>query len=523
MELIYFATAFVCGFAVYQLKLPPLIGFLLAGFALNLYGYKTTELLNTLASLGVTLLLFSIGLKLKVSNLMKPQVWAPASMHIVLSSTLFSGFMLLLGALALPLFNELSWQSALLVGFAFSFSSTVFAVKVLEERGEMASLHGKIAIGILVMQDIFAVIFLAISTGKAPNIWALALLVGLPILRPVMFWVLNRSKHGELLPLFGFFFALVMGYQAFEFAGLKGDLGALIIGMMFASHKKAGELSKSLLNLKDVLLVGFFLNIGLNAELTSHAVIVALIIILVLPVKVALYYVLTNAFKLRARTSLLSAFSLANYSEFGLIVCAVAATSNLITSEWLAVMAIAVSITFILASPLNKRSNEVYVKIEHWLLKFESNSRLAEELPVNLNDTKIVIFGMGRIGTGAYETISQTHPNLVAGIDIKPDVVDKHIKRGRRVLLADATDPDFWQRVNHSHVGMVMLAMPKHMQNIFALEQLRASGYEGQVTAIANYPDQQKELEDMGVDSTYNFYLEAGSGFAEHVKQKLFS
>jgi hypothetical protein len=242
-----------------------------------------------------------------------------------------------------------------------------------------------------------------------------------------------------------------------------------------------------------------------------------------LPLKVALYYVLTNAFKLRARTSLLSAFSLANYSEFGLIVCAVAATSNLITSEWLAVMAIAVSITFILASPLNKRSNEVYVKIEHWLLKFESNSRLAEELPVNLNDTKIVIFGMGRIGTGAYETISQTHPNLVAGIDIKPDVVEKHIKRGRRVLLADATDPDFWQRVNHSHVGMVMLAMPKHMQNIFALEQLRASGYQGQVTAIANYPDQQKELEDMGVDSTYNFYLEAGSGFAEHVKQKLFS
>ena len=183
MELIYFATAFVCGFVVYQLKLPPLIGFLLAGFALNIYGY--TELLNTL-KFGLFLLLFSIGLKLKVSNLAKPQVWAPASMHIVLSSTLFSGFMLLLGALALPLFNELTWQSALLVGFAFSFSSTVFAVKVLEERGEMASLHGKIAIGILVMQDIFAVVFLAISTGKAPNIWALAL-IGLPILRPVMF------------------------------------------------------------------------------------------------------------------------------------------------------------------------------------------------------------------------------------------------------------------------------------------------------------------------------------------------
>lgn len=523
MELLYFATAFIFGFAVYQLKLPPLIGFLLAGFALNLLGYKTTDLLDTIASLGVTLLLFSIGLKLRVSNLIKPQVWAPASLHIIISSALFCSLMLVLGALTLPLFNELTWQSALLVGFAFSFSSTVFAVKVLEERGEMASLHGKISIGILVMQDIFAVVFLVISTGKVPSAWALLLFALLPVLRPAMFWVLNRSKHGELLPLFGFFFALVAGYQAFEFVGLKGDLGALIIGMIFAPHRKASELAKSLLSLKDVLLVGFFLTIGLGAELTINSLLIALILVAVLPMKVILYYVLTNMFKLRARTSLLSAFSLSNYSEFGLIVCMVAATNGMITSEWLAVMAIAVSITFIIASPLNKRSNDIYVKIEHWLVRFESNTRLAEELPVNLTDTKIVIFGMGRIGTGAYETITATHPNVVAGIDIKPEVVDKHIKRGRKVLIADATDPDFWQRVNHSHVEMVMLAMPKHMQNIFALEQLRASGYKGQVTAIANYPDQQKELEEMGVNSTYNFYLEAGSGFAEHVKQKLFS
>lgn len=522
MELIYFAAAFVCGFGVYQLRLPPLIGFLLAGFALNLSGYKSTELLDTIAALGVTLLLFSIGLKLKVNSLIKPQVWAPATLHIIFSSALFSGFMLLLGIFAVPMFVDLSWQSALLVGFALSFSSTVFAVKVLEERGEMASLHGKIAIGILVMQDIFAVIFLAISTGKVPNMWALALIIALPLVRPLMYAVLNRSKHGELLPLFGFFFALVAGYNAFDFAGLKGDLGALIMGMMFAPHKKAGELSKSLLNLKDILLVGFFLSIGLNAELTANSLIVALILIFVLPVKTLLYYVFTNTFKLRARTSLLTAFSLANFSEFGLIVCAVAASTGMITSEWLAVMAIAVSITFVIASPLNKRSNELYVKIERWLLKFESKTRLAEELPVNLNDTKIVIFGMGRIGTGAYETINATHPNVVAGIDIKPEVVEKHIKRNRKVLLADATDPDFWQRVNHSHVEMVMLAMPKHMQNIFALEQLQASGYNGQVTAIANYPDQQKELEQMGVNSTYNFYLEAGSGFAEHVKQELF-
>ena len=180
MELLYFAVAFACGFSVYQLKLPPLIGFLMAGFVLNLLGHQTTDLLTQLADLGVTLLLFSIGLKLRVGNLLKPQVWAPATMHIITSSAFFAGLLLMLGAMSLPLFTDLDWQSALLVGFAFSFSSTVFAVKVLEERGEMASLHGKISIGILVMQDIFAVIFLAVSTGKAPNMWALALLVALP-------------------------------------------------------------------------------------------------------------------------------------------------------------------------------------------------------------------------------------------------------------------------------------------------------------------------------------------------------
>ena len=372
------------------------------------------------------------------------------------------------------------------------------------------------------MQDIFAVIFLAISTGKVPNIWAFGLLVLLPLMRPFFYWLFRRSKHGELLPLFGFFFALLVGYQAFEFSGLKGDLGALIVGMLFAPHNKAKELAKSLLTFKDLMLVGFFLTIGLNAELTFEALFIALLFVAILPIKVLLYYALTNLFKLRARTSLLGSCSLANYSEFGLIVCALAASSGWISGQWLAVMAIAVSITFIIASPLNSHANEIYVKFEKFLLKFETLKRLPEELPVNVGDRKILIFGMGRIGTGAYEAIAQSYPDLVAGIDISPESVQKHKQLGRFALLADATDPDFWQRINHSKVEMVMLAMPKHIQNILALEQLQAANFQGKVSAIANYPDQQKELNKMGVSSTYNFYLEAGTGFAEHVKSEVF-
>jgi predicted Kef-type K+ transport protein len=522
MELIYFSVAFVCGFVILQLKLPPLIGFLVAGFILNGAGYQSTHLLEQIASLGVTLLLFSIGLKLKIESLTKPYVWAPATIHLMLTSLLFSGFMLMLGAFGLPMFTDLSVETSLIIGFSLSFSSTVFAVKVLEQRGEMSSIHGKLSIGILVMQDVFAVLFLAISTGKVPNWWALLLVVLLPLARPLLYKVLNRSKHGELLPLFGFFFALLVGYQAFEFSGLKGDLGALIVGMLFAPHKKAGELAKSLLNFKDLMLVGFFLTIGLNAQLSIEALIAAILIVLALPVKVAFYYVLTNIFKLRARTSLLNSFTLSNFSEFGLIVCALAATSQWISSEWLAVVAIAVSLTFVIASPLNTHSNAIYVRFEYWLLKFERVRRLTHEQPVAFYQTKILIFGMGRIGAGAYENIAQHYPTSVAGVDINPDNVRRHQERGRHVILADATDPDFWSRVNHSEVEMVMLAMPKHIQNILALEQLNAAGFDGQISAIANYPDQQQELEKLGVHTTYNFYLEAGSGFGEHVTETLF-
>ncbi|NQZ33030.1 MAG: cation:proton antiporter [Oceanospirillaceae bacterium] len=521
LELVFFGCAFCCGLVVSQFRLPPLIGFLAAGFILHSLGYQSTAALEHASALGVTLLLFSIGLKLQLKSLTKLYVWAPASLHIMLCTVIFSALMLLLGRFSLPLFTDLSLETSMLIGFSFSFSSTVFAVKVLEQRGEMASFHAKLSIGILVMQDIFAVIFLAVSTGKTPNIWAFALLIVLPLIRPLLFKILDRSKHGELLPLFGFFFALLAGYQLFEFAGLKGDLGALIIGMLFAPHKKAGELAKSLLSFKDIMLVGFFLTIGLNAELSTEVVFTAMLLVALLPLKMLLYYFFTASFRLRARTSLLNAFTLANYSEFGLIVCALAATNGWLSSQWLAVMGIAVSITFIIASPLNAHSNQIYVRFEGWLEKFETKQRLSLEQQVPLQGAKILIFGMGRVGAGAYETLEQHFPGEVTGVDVSQESIDRHCKRGRTVILADATDPDFWQRINHSKVQMVMLAMPKHIQNVLALEQLKASGFKGSVSAIANYPDQQKELQELGVGSTYNFYLEAGRGFAEHVNEKI--
>ncbi len=253
MELILITVAFIAGFLALKCQLPPLVGFLLAGFILHHFGFESTDTITTLADLGVTLLLFTIGLKLDIKTLLSKEIWAGATIHNLLSTLLFAVLLLGLKILGVSSLATLDIEQLILLGFALSFSSTVFAVKTLQEKGEMNATYGTLAIGILVMQDIFAVIFLTASTGKFPEWYAIGLFA-LPLLRPIMFKLLNKAGHGEMLVLSGIFFALVMGAGLFELVGMKPDLGALILGMLLASHSKASELSKSLFQSKRAVL-----------------------------------------------------------------------------------------------------------------------------------------------------------------------------------------------------------------------------------------------------------------------------
>ena len=255
MEYAFLLFAFVCGLTVKLVGIPPLVGYLLAGFLLNIAGYTLTDELSTIANLGITIMLFTIGLKLNIRDLSKREVWAGSLSHTLLWVIVITGAVYGVAALASQFVGGLTLQSAMLIAFALSFSSTVCVVKVLEESGESKTRHGRLAIGILVMQDVFAVIFLVAATGKLPSVWALGLLALIPAL-PFIHRIINQSGHGELLPLTGFILALG-GYNLFELVNIKGDLGALIFGIMLAQHEKSTELAKSLMSFKDLFLIGF--------------------------------------------------------------------------------------------------------------------------------------------------------------------------------------------------------------------------------------------------------------------------
>lgn len=515
MEPAFILYAFLGGLAAMALRLPPLTGFLLAGFALNFSGYSLTPTLEAISGLGVTLLLFVIGLKLNVRSLLRPEIWGTASLHLVAAT----GFFVLALGLAkwagLSILQGSDLSLLLLLGFALSFSSTVFAVKVLEDRSESMSLYGRIAIGILIMQDIFAVVFLTASSGSLPSPWALLLLLLIP-LAPWLRGLLDRTGHGEMQVLGGFFLALVLGYNLFEAVGIKGDLGALIVGVLLAPHNAAPRLARALFNVKELFLVGFFLSIGLMVMPTWEHLVLAMGLLLVLPVKSLFFTGLFSAFRLRARTNVLGTLTLTSYSEFGLIVAALAFSNGWLSGDWLAVLSLTVALSFIVSSVANTFNEVVYRRLRSRLWQAPTHQLHEDDKPLDLGDAQAVILGMGKIGRGAYERLCHHYGLRVLGMDNNPGTIARLQQQGYNIVEGDAVDSDFWDKLLVSDdVQLVLMAMPHHAGNLFAIEQLRGRHFPGSIAAIVEYPDEEAPMRRKGADAVFNVYDEAGHSLAE--------
>lgn len=522
VNVVWVGTAFICGYLIRLTGLPAMIGFLAAGFILNFFGFTEGSLaLDAIADMGITLLLFTIGLKLDLKSLTRPEIWAGTSIHVIFCILFFGGAVMAGSALGLSALAGLTLGQSLVLGFAFSFSSTVFAVKFLEDKGEMSALHGRTAIGILIMQDLFAVGFITFSSGKLPSVWALAIPVVLLAIRPLLYKVMDQVDHGEMLILAGFFIAVVTGATGFQLVGLKADLGALTLGVLMAQHPRASELSKSLYGFKDIFLVGFFLQIGLSAMPTMNQVGIALLLIVLLPVKSGLFFILFTRFKLRARTALLSTLTLSNYSIFGLLVVGIATKQGWLSVDWLIILSLALTFSFVLASPLNIAAQAIYDRYSSFLCRFETNTIHPDDILVDIGEASILIFGMGRIGTGAYDLATEQSGKIAMGLDANESKVAQHQKLGRNVHMGDSTDFDFWSRADLARVDTIMLATTNLNANIMAIKEIKKSKFSGKISAVAVFDEDITALKKAGATSAYNIFADAGSGFAMHTCESM--
>lgn len=517
MDAVVILVALVAGLIFRKFGYPPLLGYLLSGFVAHELGIGSVEHITPYADIGILLLLFTIGLKLNLKTLASPHVWGVATLHMLIAVVLTVPVIMAAGFWMPALAIEDS-AAAWTLAFALSFSSTVFAVKIFDERGESASLHASIAIGILIIQDLFAVCYLVFTSDKSIEPTAI-ILFALPLIRPALLYLMRLTGHGELLVLFGVV-AAVGSAELFELFNLKGGLGALLFGVLLGNTEKSNELYKNLLNLKDLFLIGFFLQIGYYGLPSIEMLLVATALALLIFLRPMIYYFLLVAFKVRSRTAFLSGIALFNYSEFGLIVGAIAVQNGLLSAEWLTTLALAMSISFFISTPFNTRVHSIFGKYSDGLHRFEREKRLEQEALPCLADAKIVILGMGRVGLGAYETLSTKCDGKIIGVDEKESRVDDFNRKGINCIRGDASDYEFWRLTNLTSSDKIFVCLSNHRENMYIVNLAKQLGYKNVLAVVSRFHDEELELKELGCIA-FNLYAEAGHGFAEHVLDEL--
>lgn len=519
MEPLVVALAFLLGLLFRKVGYPPLLGYLMAGFAGNALGYGSSEALAPLADAGILLLLFTIGLKLNPLDLKPRYVWGSALLHMIIAVPLTTGVIYLIGMVYEPL-AFVHAAGPVTLAFALSFSSTVLAIKLFEERGETASFYASIAIGILVVQDVLAVVYLVATSGHWPTPWALALL-GLPLLIPAFRRLLGMIGHGELLLLSGVVFAFCAA-EVFQLVGLKGGLGALVMGMLLARshHAKSKEMYDQLLGLKNLLLIGFFLQIGYYGIPQLEMLYIALVLGVLITLRPIIYFALLTSFGLRARTGWFTSLALFNYSEFGLIVAAIAQQAGVLREQWLTTLALSMAFSYVLAIPVNRKAHELYIRCADSLRRYEKPERLPEEIIGSIGDARIAILGMGRIGRSAFDALREAGKDNIVGIEENYVSAQELNQSGWPCVHGDASDRDFWERTGLTQCDLILVCLSNHREHLRVATLARELSYKNSIAVATRFRDESAELEDLGCLTFYR-YEEVGREFAKHTLKEI--
>lgn len=506
--LIFLGAAYFVGLIANTLYFPPLVGYLIAGYGLNYLDIKTLPNLAEMADIGIELLLFTVGLKIKLNSLLKKEVLSVGGLHLIIV-TLVSGLLFIL--------QHGHITGGLILGASLAFSSTVLAIKVLEDSGELSTLHGRDVLSILILQDIIAIGLLAVADGKNPNPWGLTLFL-LPLFKPIAHRLLSLTKSDDLRLLLGVFFALSGGELA-KFLGISADIGALLTGVCLSSHTKTHEIADKLWSLKEILLVAFFLQIGLHELPNVTQIKEALILLALLPLQGVLFFGLFLLVGLRARTAFVSSLALTTYSEFALITTEAVVNAGLLSPDWQAIISLAVAGSLAIAAPLNRFSHRLFSFLETSLVIFERKKPHSntDRLPVKIGAAEWLIFGMGCMGTSAYGAFHEKE-QCVLGFDADPVVVKELLAQGKRVVYGDAEDVEFLNNLSLTKIKGVIVTMPEFEARCSVILQLRKRGYTGWIGSIHLVEEERKKLLELGANVVVQPFVQAGS----HIAKKLY-
>ncbi len=465
IALILLAAA-VCTVVTFRfLHLPAMLGYLTAGIVISPFAFSIANQaasLSYLAEFGVVFLMFVIGLEFNLPKLLKmrKEVFGLGASQVLITilGAVAGNFILLYAAALAGSTWEITWQASLVFGSALTMSSTAIVVKLMADRAELESKHGRLVIGILLFQDLAVVPLLvlipALGDIHEGNLWqmlAIACAKGVAIVclllwgghRIIGRWltIVDQRKSEELFLLNVLWIVLGFSWVS-EHAGLSLAMGAFLAGMLIAETEYKDRVEKDIKPFHDILLGLFFITIGMKLDWAalsqSWHVVLALTVVPVLA-KGALIAVIARAFGVRGGVSIRTGIYLAQAGEFGFVLLTLGSERGLIEPAWASPILAAMVLSMI-ATPFMIMQSELLVyrfSRSAWLERSVELTQLSQHA---LKDRRhVIICGFGRCGKNLAALFEKDNIGFVA-LEINDDEVAKDRIAGYRVELGDSTD-----------------------------------------------------------------------------------
>jgi len=502
--------AVIAGFAAHVLRQPTIVGFILAGLAVGLFLSPDTnavEIIEGLAPIGVALLLFLVGLEMNIKELRA--VGLPAFLTGLgqLVFTFAIGFFITqaLGFSVIP---------ALYISLALTFSSTIIVVKLLSEKRDLKSLYGRIVVGFLLVQDfvaILALIFLSglqkggaliedVSTTVIYGGAAIAFTFLAARFLPRVIDKIARSQ--EMLYLFSIAWALGIAALS-EIAGLSIEVGGFLAGLALAHSSEHYQIGSRLRPLRDFFLILFFVVLGVKMLVGGSAVAIAPAVVLSLFVLIGnplIVMLVMGALGYRRRTSFLASLTVAQISEFSLIIAALGLRLGHLKPEETGLVTLIGIITIFVSSYFIMYGNKIYKFLRPVLRIFEFRKKLVEETATNYGlSNHIVLVGVHRTGKSILGTIEALKEPYVA-LDFDPVVVKKLKENGVRIVYGDASDEEIQEIVGMETARLIISTMPESSDNMAILKLAKKHRRSAKVIVTADDEWHARALYDAGAD-----------------------
>ena len=541
--------AFVFGTLAQRLKIPPLVGYLLAGVAVGPFtpGYVADQKLATeLAELGIILLMFGVGLHFSLKDLLSVKAIAiPGAIVQIAVATLMG--------LGLALLMEWKISEGLVFGLALSVASTVVLLRALQERRLMETGRGRIAVGWLIVEDLAMVLalvliptFANLQAGGATTpasllgthfdlgIWGVLLLTAVKVTlfialmlvvgRRLIPWILHYIAHTgsrELFRLAVLAIALGVAFGSTKLFDVSLALGAFFAGMMLRESPLSQRAAQESLPLRDAFAVLFFVSVGMLFDPFSVVrdpwPLIATLLVIIVGKSIAAFLIVI-AFRHPVATALTISASLAQIGEFSFILAELGYASKLLSKQARDLI-LAGAILSIMLNPL------VFAGVD-WLIarlerrKAPSPSRVApaKAIPVTQLKDHTILVGYGRVGNIIGNDLKQKElPFLV--IEVSEGAVSKLKESGIEALAGNAAQPEILKAAGLPESRNVVVAIPEAFEAGQIVQKARASNADVRIIARAHSDAEVEHLKGLGADMVIMGEREIARGMIEELER----